>query len=80
MRGIFRDGQAASRVVTEIEARRGVLVASPSVSKALILKNKEASGKCPNVMITSDSAGMMAGFAFISRRLPAPIRALIHKG
>ncbi|XP_003742958.1 uncharacterized protein LOC100906306 [Galendromus occidentalis] len=80
VRGLFRDRAKARQAVVATEARRGVIVGSPTICKSFILKEKKASGRCPRVTISSGNAGLMSGSILISRKLPRALRSLINKG
>ena len=66
-------------MVDEVQAKTRVVVGSPDICKAVIIKTKQISGKCPNAMLTTESAGLMMASLFISRNLPAYTREIINR-
>ncbi|XP_028967180.1 uncharacterized protein LOC114828208 [Galendromus occidentalis] len=79
VRGIFKLSSEVSVMVDEIEAKTRVIVGSPDICKSVVIKKRESSGRCPNVMLSTESAGLMLGSLFVSRRLPSATREIINR-
>lgn len=67
------------RMVSEVEAKNRVILVSPQMAFGMVMKRKKTTGRCPRVMLSTESAGLMMVSIFMSRELPSRTRELIKK-
>ena len=66
------------RLVSKVEARKGVLACIENFCKLLVMETIENSGRCPNVMISTKKLGVVITAIFVSRKVPLEVREKIR--
>lgn len=77
VRGIMRQEAPVMAIVSEIEAKRGVIASSQTLGKSIIMGKALTSGRCPHVMMSASGTSVMTSSVFISRRLSEATRQQI---